>query len=444
MKIRALALCVAAIVVALASHLGPGAAPAASGMTALASFSADAIQTAASAAELTRLIGAFESRAKEHTDALDLTFLAKLYLQRARSTGDLGSYAQAGEALTRALALAPDDPDSRAVLARLRYATHDFAGAGDIAASLLSADPTDPGAAALLGDATLEVGDYATASARFDALSRAFPNAAAVDARLARLAFLRGDGDAAGGLAGRASAEARAEGTFGVDLAWYAHLVAQLGFDRGDYEAAAVAEREALAIAPGYHVAEAGLARAVAALGQTAEAIAWYGRAIDAVPQPDYLAARGDLYAISGDLGRATSAYDTVEVGAALSPASARLYDRQLALFYLDHDRHVDRALTIAEAALAQRPDVYGYDIYAWALYKAGRYDEAAAASDRALAESTPDARFHYHAGYIALARGDATRAKAELKRAFAISVAFDPILAGRARTVLAWLEALG
>ena len=194
------------------------------------------------------------------------------------------------------------------------------------------------------------------------------------------MAFLRGDGDAAGGLAGRASAEARAEGTFGVDLAWYAHLVAQLGFDRGDYEAAAVAEREALAIAPGYHVAEAGLARAVAALGQTAEAIAWYGRAIDAVPQPDYLAARGDLYAISGDLGRATSAYDTVEVGAALSPASARLYDRQLALFYLDHDRHVDRALTIAEAALAQRPDVYGYDIYAWALYKAGRYDEAAGA----------------------------------------------------------------
>jgi len=149
----------------------------------------------------------------------------------------------------------------------------------------------------------------------------------------------------------------------------------------------------ALAIAPGYHVAEAGLARAVAALGQTAEAIAWYGRAIDAVPQPDYLAERGDLYAISGDLGRATSAHDTVEVGAALSPASARLYDRQLAVFYLDHDRPVDRALTIAEAALA---------------------------------------------------RGDATRAKAELERAFAISVAFDPILAGRGRTLLAWLEALG
>src|SRR5205814_501148 len=234
--------------------------------------------------------------------------------------------------------------------------------------------------------------------------------------------------------AARAKAEARAEGAFGVDLAWYAHLEAQVGFDRGDYEAAAAAEREALAIAPGYHVAEAGLARAMAALGQTAEAIAWYGRAIDAVPQPDYLASLGDLYAISGDPGRATNAYDTVEAGAALSPSNARLYDRQLASFYLDHDRQLDRALAIAEVALGQRPDSYGYDIYGWALYKAGRYDEAAVASDRALATGTPDARFHYHAGYIALARGDAPRAKAELGRALAIGPAFDPLLAGRAR----------
>ena len=444
MKIRGLGLCIAAIVVALATHIAPGPTPAASGRTLGPSFAADAIQTAASAAELARLIGAFESRAKDHTDSLDLTFLAKLYLQRARSTGDLGSYTQAGEALTRALALAPDDPDARAVLARLRYATHDFAGARDIAASLFASDPTDPGAAALLGDAALEVGDYAAASQRFEALSRAFPGAAAVDARLARLSFVTGDPDAARDRAARANAEARAEGAFGVDLAWYAHLEAQVGFDRGDYEAAAASEREALAIAPGYHVAEAGLARAMAALGQTAEAIAWYGRAIDAMPQPDYLAALGDLYAISGEAGRATNAYDTVEAGATLSPSSARLYDRQLALFYLDHDRHLDRALTIAEAALGQRPDVYGYDIYAWSLYKAGRYDEAAAASDRALGTGAPDARFHYHAGYIALARGDAARAKAELGRALAIGPAFDPILAGRARTMLAWLEALG
>src|SRR5438309_2356590 len=139
------------------------------------SLSAEAVQTAASAAELARLISVFEVRVKEHTDALDYLFLGKLYLQRARSSGDVGSYAQAEATLDRALALSPDDPEARAAIARLRYATHDFAGSARLARVILSADPTDPAASALLGDAVLELGDYATASERFRALAERFP-----------------------------------------------------------------------------------------------------------------------------------------------------------------------------------------------------------------------------------------------------------------------------
>ncbi len=445
MKIRVFVLCLGALVVALATHLEPARLTAVPGAAAPgAAFSADAIQTAASEAELARLISVFEVRVKEHTDALDYLFLGKLYLQRARSRGDVGSYAQAEAALDRALELNPEDPEARAASARLRYATHDFAGAAGLARVILSADATDPAASALLGDATLELGDYATARERFGTLAERFPNAAAVNARLARLAFLSGDPATARELADRAKAEARAEGAFGVDLAWYAHLRAQVSFDRGDYEGAAADEREALAIAPGYTVAEAGLARAMAATGRIDDAIAGYERAADAVPQPDYLAALGDLYTIRGDAARAARAYDTVEVIASLGTLSQRLYDRQFALFYLDHDRNVDRALAIAEASLTQRPDVYGYDIYAWALYKAGRYAEAAKASDRSLALGTPDARFHYHAGFIALALGETGRGEAELARALSTSPAFDPLLAARARGTLARLKALG
>src|SRR5262249_2601391 len=162
-----------------------------------------------------------------------------------------------------------------------------------------------------------------------------------------------------------------------------------------------------------YYIAEAGVARTTAALGKIDDAIALYQHAIDAVPQPEYLAALGDLYALRGERARAESLYETVRVSATL--ASASLYDRQLALFYLAHARDLDDGLAIAHAALIRRPDVYGEDIEAWALYKAGRYSEARAASDRALALGTPDARFHYHAGLIALATDETQRARAEL-----------------------------
>ena len=441
MKIRVFALCLASIIVALATYVGSAPSSVGSEARVPMSLSAEAIQTAASAAELARLIGVFEARVKEHTDALDYLFLGKLYLQRARSTGDLGSYTQAGAALERSLALYPSDPDALAALARLRYATHDFAAAARVARTILAADPGDIAASAILGDASLELGDYGTASDKFSGLATRFPNAAAVNARLARLAFLRGDDDLARVLADRAQNEARDEGTFGVDLAWYAHLRAQLSFDRGDYEAARNEEGEALAVAPDYYVAEAGFARGAAALGRIDDAIAHYERAIAIVPQPEYLAALGDLYTLRGDTTRAARAYDTVEVSASLATLGQRLYDRQFALFYLEHERSLDRALTIAEASLAQRPDAYGYDIYAWALYKTGHYTEAVVASQRALAMGTRDARLHYHAGFIALAGGDLDRARSELGRALAIGPAFDPLLAARARAAVALLE---
>src|SRR5439155_1758726 len=233
-KIRVFALCLASIIVALATYVGSAPSSVGSEARVPMSLSAEAIQTAASAAELARLIGVFEARVKEHTDALDYLFLGKLYLQRARSTVDLGSYTQAGAALERSLALYPCDPDALAARPRLRYPPHDFAGA------------------------------------------------------------------------------ARNE------------------------------EGEALAVAPDYYVAEAGFARAGAALGRIDDAIAHYERAIAIVPQPEYLAALGDLYTLRGDTTRAARAYDTVEVSASLATLGQRLYDRQFALFYLEHERSLD------------------------------------------------------------------------------------------------------
>jgi predicted Zn-dependent protease len=79
-----------------------------------------------------------------------------------------------------------------------------------------------------------------------------------------------------------------------------------------------------------------------------------------------------------------------------------------------------------AEAELATRRDVYGYDVVAWARFKEGRVDEARQAMAGALAQGTQDALLLYHAGMIERAAGNLSAARAYLRRALAVSPYFD------------------
>jgi len=438
---RIVVLLLASVVIAAASYMlapaSPDNANASRGESAFVAAGVAEPIGQAERGEIERLIKAFELRIRQHTDPLDYKFLGRLYLDRARTTGDIASYASADAALQKALAIVATDPEALVLLGSVRYATHDFTTARDLGRRVYATDGAQLGALLLAGDAALELGKYAEAADAYAALARALPGSGAVEARQSRLAFLRGDDRTAEELAARAEFDAASQGAFGAGLAWYAHLRAQLAFDRGDYVASESHERRALAIAPDYHVALAGLGRALAAEARTADALAAYERAIAIVPQPDYLAAAGDLAARSGDSTRAEKAYATIDAIASLASEQARLYDRQLALFDVDHGRSPDRALQIASASLTARPDVYGFDAYAWALYANGRYAEARTASDRARVLGTLDARLLYHAGMISVALGDAARARGELTRALALSPSFDPLQAGRARATL-------
>lgn len=433
--LRAVAIVLAALLAAASSYAWR---PASSGdkATVRDSSAIDGVGASPSPDEVARLITVFEVRVKDHTDALDYRFLGGLYLQRARAFGDVADYARARAALERAIELRPADLETRTSIATLHYTTHDFAGALDLAQALLAEDPSRLSAVAIIGDARLELGDYDGAATSYEALAEQAPNVAAVDARLARLAFLRGRPDQARDFAGRAFLEAAAEGAFGAGLAWYAHLEAQIAFDRGDYGAAAAHEEQALAAAPAYHVSLASLARARAAQGRATEAIALYEKAIAVSPQPDYLSALGDLRSLAGDETRARTEYAAVEAIATLA-SGQQLYDRQLALFYADHDMNAARAVAIARSSLERRGDVYGHDAYAWSLYKTGAFADARASADRALAQGTTDAKLWYHSGMISLALGDTGRARRELQRVLDTSPNFDPLQAPRARGAL-------
>ncbi len=391
--------------------------------------------------ELDRVIGVFERRVKERDDATDLAFLGRLYLIRARRTNDLGSYDQALAALERAVDVAPRYEDALTLLASTRYALHDFAAAAALAEELLAADPANLEARLVAGDAALAVGDITAARAAFEELAETLPGAPPIDSRRAQVAWLEGDVPRAVALAASAEEQAARSGARDVDLAWYRSFRGALAFDQGRIDVAATRYEQALEAFPGYPVALGGLAAVRAAEGRHADAINLYLEATAAVPDPEFLAALGDLYLVTGDPEAAEDQYATVEVIGRLGAAGGAVYNRVLALFWADHDRNVEEALRLTTAELELRRDVYGWDAHAWALYRNGRFDAAREASDEALALGTQDAELWYHAGLISAALGDSGRAARELRRALEINPEFDPIHAPAARTALAEVE---
>jgi tetratricopeptide (TPR) repeat protein len=157
-------------------------------------------------------------------------------------------------------------------------------------------------------------------------------------------------------------------------------------------------------------------------------------------PEVRTLASLGDLYLAVGKHALAASLFDMIERLAAGKTTN----DRELALFYCDHDRALVKALELAERDLTTRADVYAYDTLAWALYKNRRYEEAGAAMTEALKLGTRDARMYHHAGMIAAARGQSAQARELFERALAIHPAFDLVYAAEAKRMMAELPPIG
>jgi tetratricopeptide (TPR) repeat protein len=168
-----------------------------------------------------------------------------------------------------------------------------------------------------------------------------------------------------------------------------------------------------------------------------ADAVELYQKAIAVIPLPDYVAALGDLHVRMGRPDAAARQYELVEYSGRLNDLNRTLYNRELAYFYADHDRQLDRALELARKELEVRRDVYAYDVLAWALYKNGELGEARAAIGKALQLGTRDARLFFHAGMIHLGLGERDAGKAYLRRALSTNPHFHLLHADLAQRLL-------
>lgn len=358
-------------------------------------------------------------------DFLSLVQLALVKAEGARLTGDLDGYERALGDIDRALTIVPAYPPTIRARASIRYALHDFAGALADAQAVLAAAPDDPAALAVSGDALLELGRPAEAAVAYERLAGLSPGPW-LDVRLARLASSTGESDRALSLARRAFSIARDLDP--GEVAFYAYAVGEYGRLAGDVDAARAGFEAALAERPTDVAALLGLARVDAFEGRVAEAIAGLRAASDIVPQPETLALLGDLLAATGDAAAADASFETVRLIAELGSIRGAVYDRQLIRFELDQGGVSGEILAAAKASLAARPDASGHDLVAWALYRLGRFEEAAAEILEARALGADDARLRFHDGAIALALGDRSGGIALLETALAGGPALDPI----------------
>lgn len=360
--------------------------------------------------------------------------LALGYMRKLRESGDPSYALRAEESLRQALRLDPGDPDAPRLLAWVALVKHDFAAARQQAEGLLRQAPDDDRLYGILGDADIELGRYPAAREIFQQLMDLKPGLAAYS----RVAYLRElHGDIPGAIEMMRLAVEAASPRDHENLAWTRVQFGHLYFARGDLIAAEEQYGAALRAYPGYLYALTGLGNVRAAQGRLDEAIHLYQRSLAVIPLPETAATAGDVYLRLGRREDAERLYALVEYIGRLTELNKIVYNRDLAYFYADHDRHVDKAVALAEREAALRHDVYTTDTLAWAYSKAGRNAEADALMRQALSLGTRDARLFYHAGVIAWEQGNLPRAVHYLTQALRTNPYFHVLHADEARRLL-------
>jgi tetratricopeptide (TPR) repeat protein len=378
---------------------------------------------------------------RDPDDFIALNKLTGYYLSRLRETGNSAWLDLAARAARNSLKAIPAErnPGGLSLLAQVEIAGHDFASARDHAEQLAQLDSRKGYPYLLLGDSLMELGDYEAARSAFREMEKRGSADVAAKTRLARMAALMGD-------------NARAERLY-IDalnlavesvppsretIAWVRWQLGETAFSSGDYDRAEKHYRDSLVTFPDYYRALAGLGRALAAKGDMNGAIEHYERAVRILPDPAFVAALGDLYQLAGRAKDAEAQYALCEQTARISAAGGRLYNRQLALYYADHDLKSGDAYQLAKSEYERRRDIYGADALAWTALKAGKIDEARQAAREALRLGAQDAKLFYHAGMIARAAGDRATAQDYLQRALKLNPRFDPRQSQVAKQALA------
>ena len=341
--------------------------------------------------------------AEDPASAADRVTLARLFFTRSRITGSTTDLTRAEELARESIAERTQrNYQAFELLASILMARHKFRDARRIASRVDSLNPGNHSHLALLGEIELELGDYEAAARHFSAIQYDGRNFT-TGARLARWYELTGRlGKARTFLKQSILKVDRRDDLPREQVAWFHYRLGDLELKAGHTAAADSAFDRSLERNPEDSRALGGLARSAFARGDWQRAIEFGERATAAQLDPGTLGVVSAAYNRLGKAGQAASYAKAMSASALEQPGPIH---RAWGLFLLDHGTPGDRArvLRLARKELADRRDVYGHDLLAWALYRNGQLAEARKEMALALAQRTEDVMLVEHARAIGL-----------------------------------------
>ncbi len=340
-----------------------------------------------------------QALAADSISALAMGQLAALHMQKARESGVFSEYLEAEALARRSLALRTRRNASTAVtLTNALLAQHRFTEALDVATQLVDWEPEQPAYRALLGEVAMEVGDDSTAAVMFNTVWTA-RSTLSIAPRIARWLELTNHVEKARRVLRAARADALSRRDLSTETkAWFHLRVGDLELRAGRPRDAADAFRAGLALDDEDPRLLAAMARLAEQQERPDAVIAWGERAIAVRMDPATLGLLSNAYAQQGDSAKATEYAQTLAIIAA---AQRGPYDRAWSMYLLDQQQQVPTLLAKALTELETRRDVYGYDLAAWALYRAGRFAEARTMMAKAMRLHTSDPLLRKHAALI-------------------------------------------
>jgi tetratricopeptide (TPR) repeat protein len=419
-------------VIVLAPGWGKDAPPPAPGPVARAMTAAGS-GAPASLSDLDALIRDRERFVRDHPgDEESWAVLGSAYVERGTRLGDTAYYPKAERALKRSLKAVPaakGNVDALVGMAELANARHDFAGARGYAESARKQKPERWAVYPALIDAYNGLGRYTAADKAMDKLLE-LQTGPQVQGREARVYWNKGWREDAAALAYGATANSRTPTEKAVSL----HREGELAWERGEAEEAVELYTDALKTAPEHHRSLAGRARALAALGRTDEALDDYRSALAKLPLPEYALEAGELYESLGLNGDAGTLYELLHQQVTRAGEHGVDGDLVLARYEADHGDPAAAVRRLQGEWRRGHRSVHVADTMGWALYRAGRPEDALPFAKLATGQGLRSALFSYHLGEIERALGDFGPARRHIDEALRTNPHFSPLLAPKAR----------